>query len=119
MFDKFGEFDSYEEINRAAKAQLEEEDLEANQDNRRRERTGSGRRRGLLHRCNRGTDNTESCGNGKAGIGSKRSESDRSIERLDEFYRAVMFRVQRDGSCGQKKRKVIERLYGYDLEDCI
>lgn len=29
MFDKFGEFDSYEEINRAAKAQLEEEDLEA------------------------------------------------------------------------------------------
>ena len=29
MFDKFGEFDSYEEINRAAKAQLEEGDLEA------------------------------------------------------------------------------------------
>lgn len=29
MFEKFGEFDSYEEINRAAKAQLEEEDLEA------------------------------------------------------------------------------------------
>lgn len=26
MFDKFGEFDSYEEINRAAKAQLEEGD---------------------------------------------------------------------------------------------
>ena len=24
MFEKFGEFDSYEEINRAAKAQLEE-----------------------------------------------------------------------------------------------
>ena len=29
MFDKFGEFDSCEEINRAAKAQLEEGDLEA------------------------------------------------------------------------------------------
>lgn len=29
MFEKFGEFDSYEEINRAAKAQLEEGDLEA------------------------------------------------------------------------------------------
>ena len=29
MWDKFGEFDSYEEINRAAKAQLEEGDLEA------------------------------------------------------------------------------------------
>lgn len=27
MFEKFGEFDSYEEINRAAKAQLEEGDL--------------------------------------------------------------------------------------------
>lgn len=29
MFEKFGEFDSCEEINRAAKAQLEEGDLEA------------------------------------------------------------------------------------------
>ena len=29
MFDKFGEFDSFEEINRAAKAQLEEGGLEA------------------------------------------------------------------------------------------
>lgn len=29
MFEKFGEFDSAEEINRAAKAQLEEEDKEA------------------------------------------------------------------------------------------
>ena len=29
MFEKFGEFDSYEEINRTAKAQLEEGDLEA------------------------------------------------------------------------------------------
>lgn len=29
MFEKFGKFDSYEEINRAAKAQLEEGDLEA------------------------------------------------------------------------------------------
>ena len=29
MFEKFGEFDSYEEINRVAKAQLEEGDLEA------------------------------------------------------------------------------------------
>lgn len=29
MFDKFGEFDSYEEINRAAEAQLKEGDIEA------------------------------------------------------------------------------------------
>lgn len=29
MYEKFGEFDSYEEINRAAKAQLEEGDLDA------------------------------------------------------------------------------------------
>lgn len=29
MFEKFGEFDSYDEINRAAKAQLNEGDLEA------------------------------------------------------------------------------------------
>ena len=29
MFDKFGEFDSAEEINRAAKAQLKEGDKEA------------------------------------------------------------------------------------------
>ena len=29
MWDKFGEFDSWEEINRAAKAQLEEGDMDA------------------------------------------------------------------------------------------
>ena len=118
MFEKFGEFDSYEEINRAAKAQLEG-GLRSDQDNRRGERTGSGRRRGLLHRCNRGTDNTESCGNGKTGTGSERSESDRSTERLDGFYRTVMFRGRRDGLCSQKKREVIERLHGSDLKECI
>ena len=79
MFEKFGEFDSYEEINRAAKAQLEEGDLEAI-------KTIAGRRRGLLHRCNRGADDTKSCSYGKTGTGSERSEADRSIERLDGFY---------------------------------
>ena len=50
MFEKFGEFDSCEEINRAAKAQLEEGDLEAIKTIA--EENGPGRRRGLLHRCN-------------------------------------------------------------------
>lgn len=38
---------------------------------------------------------------------------------LDGFYQAVMFRGRRDGSCSQKKRKVIERLHGFGLEDGI
>jgi len=59
------------------------------------------------------------CGNGKTGTGSERSESDRSTERLDGFYRTVMFRGRRDGLCSQKKREVIERMHGSDLKECI
>ena len=109
MFEKFGEFDSYEEINRAAKAQLEEGDLEAIKT--------------IAEENGMDPEDAEDFCTGAieelttprlAAIGKLELEAkDLSLTG------AVMFRGRRDGSCSQKKRKVIERLYGYDLEDCI
>ncbi len=119
MFEKFGEFDSYEEINRAAKAQLEEGDLEAiktiAEENGLDPEDAEDFCTGAIEELT----TPSLAAMGKLELESERSESDRSTERLDGFYRAVMFRGRRDGLCSQKKREVIERLHGFGLEDGI
>lgn len=119
MFDKFGEFDSYEEINRAAKAQLEEEDLEAIKTIAEENGLDLEDAEDFCTGAIEELTTPSLAAMGKLELEAKDLSLTGALRDWTEFYRAVMFRVQRDGSCGQKKRKVIERLYGYDLEDCI
>lgn len=90
MFDKFGEFDSCEEINRAAKAQLEEGDLEAIRtiaeenglDPEDAEDYCTGAIEELTTPCLAAI--------GKTGTGSEGPETGRSTERLDRFHQTIM-----------------------------
>ena len=77
MFDKFGEFDSYEEINRAAKAQLEEGDLEAIRTIA--EENGLDPEDHSVFGCD-----------WKAGTGNEGPETGRSTEGLDRFHQTIL-----------------------------
>ena len=74
MWDKFGEFDSWEEINRAAKAQLEEGDMDAV--------------RAIAEENGIDPEDAEdfctgTCGSRKTGSGSERLEDHRDAGRLE------------------------------------
>lgn len=85
MFDKFGEFDSAEEINRAAAAQLKEGDLDSCQDNSKRKWFRSGGCRGFLHRCNRFSDYSIIGSDREIGNGIERFRTQKHDGRLEKL----------------------------------
>ena len=108
MFEKFGEFDSSEEINRAAAAQLKEGDIEAVYAIA--EENGLDKRgcRGLLHRCNRRIDYAGAGSNRKTGVGNERTWIKRHNGRLGENDNGKMHGEHRDCNRSEKERKAIK-----------
>lgn len=85
MFGKFGEFDSAEEINRAAAAQLKEGDLDAIKTIAEENGLDSEDAEDFLHRCNRFSDYSTTGRNGKAGNGIERFRTQKHDGRLEKL----------------------------------